>query len=173
MVDHLVSLEVDDERKYVLTKLTRNKEKVESDHNVLITKFNLNWHTYKKHDKNEMYNLKNKQGQTRLKHETSTNRYLSSVFDDETEDLEVSAQRFIKRLNKLIQICFKKIRITNKPDKKTDQLYKRWRKLQGQDDEVGGGGGDLCKGCGQQAGTGPRRGCCGWRGCRGPVPQPN
>ena len=138
MMDYLVSLEIDDERKHVITKLTGCKEKpskVESDHNVLITKFKLNWNTSKQHERNEIYNLKNKQGQTRFKHETSTNKYLSSVFDDETEDLEVSAQRFIKRLNKLIQICFKKIRITNKPDKKTDQLYERWRKLQGQDDD--------------------------------------
>ena len=135
MVDHLVSLEVDDERKHVLTKLTRNKEKVESDHNVLITKFNLNWHTHKKHDKNEMYNLKNKQGQAKFKRETSNTQYLTSSFDVENEDLEVSTTKFIKRLNNLIKKCFKKIRITDRSDKKTEDLYERWRKLQEKDDE--------------------------------------
>ena len=109
--------------------------KVESDHNVLITKFKLNWHTSKQQERNEMFNLENKQGQTRFKHETSNNKYISSLFDDETKDLEVSARRFIRRLDKLIQLSFKKIRITNKPDKKTDQLYESWRKLQGQDDD--------------------------------------
>ena len=135
MADHLVSLEVDDERKHVITKLTRNKDKVESDHNVLITKFNLNWHTSKEHNKNEMYNLKNKQGQAKFKQETSNTRYLTCSFDDENEDLEVSKTRFIKRLNSLIKKCFTKVRITDRSDKKTEYLYERWRKLQGKDDE--------------------------------------
>jgi hypothetical protein len=132
-----VSLEVDEERKHVITKLTKTKgkmSKVESDHNVLISKFNIKCHTRKKHEKNEMYNLKNKQGQLKFKNETSNNRYLSSVFDDENEDVECCANEFIKRLNKVIQKCFKKIRITNKSDKQTEELYERWRNLQRKDD---------------------------------------
>ena len=101
-----MSLEVDEERKHVITKLTSNKDsllKVESDHNVLITKFKLKWHTYKKHEKNEMYNLNNTEGQAMFKHETSNTQYLASSFDDEDEDLEVSTTKFIKRLNKIIK----------------------------------------------------------------------
>ena len=123
MVDHLVSLEVDEERKHVFSKPTSNKDsllKVESDHNVLITKFKLKWHTHKKHDKNEMYNMKNTKGQAMFKHETSNTQYLASSFDDEDEDLEVSTTKFIKRLNNLIKKCLKKLRIT---DKKTEDLY--------------------------------------------------
>ena len=138
MIAHFVSLEIDDERKHVITKLTNTKgkmSKVESDHNVLISRFNLNWHTRKKHDKNKMYNLKNKQGQLKFKHESSNNKYLSSVFDDENEDIEISANKFIKRLNKVIQKCFMKIRITNKSDKKTEELYNKWRNLQRKEDD--------------------------------------
>jgi hypothetical protein len=50
MIEHLVSLEIDEERKHVITKLASKKgqmSKVESDHNVLISKFNLKWHTTK------------------------------------------------------------------------------------------------------------------------------
>ena len=138
MNEHLVSLEIDDERKHVITKLANNRDsttKVESDHNVLITKYKLNWHRSKKHEKNEIYNLKNKQGQAKFKQETSNNIYLSSAFDDETEDLEVSTREFISRLNKMIKKCFKKIRITDKTDKLTEELYKKWRKLQGMEDD--------------------------------------
>ena len=126
MVDHLVSLEVDEERKHLVTKLTSNKDsllKVESDHNVLITKFKLKWHTHKKHDKNEMYNMKNTKGQAMFKHETSNTEYLASSFDDEDEDLEVSTTKFIKILNNLIKKCFLKIRISDRSDKKTEDLY--------------------------------------------------
>ena len=138
MIEHLVSLEIDEERKHVITKLASKKgqmSKVESDHNVLISKFNLKWHTTKKHEKNEIYNMKNKQGQIKFKEETSNNTYLSSVFDDENEEIEISANRFINRLNNIIKKCFKKIRITNKPDKKTEDLYERWRVLQQKDDD--------------------------------------
>ena len=134
MVDDFVSLKVDDERKHVLTKLTRTL-KVESDHNVLVTTFKFDWLKSTKQTKNETYNLKNKQCQAKFFQETNTTRYLSSSFDDETEDLETSALRFINRLKKVIQKCFKKIRTTNKSDKKTEELYESWRKLQGKDDE--------------------------------------
>ena len=50
IIEHLVSLDVDEERKHVITKLAHTKgkmSKVESDHTVLISKFNLKWHTRK------------------------------------------------------------------------------------------------------------------------------
>ena len=108
--------------------------RVESDHNVLISKFRFGWKQRRKQEKIQMYNLKNKQNQEKFRKKTSNNKYLSSAFDDENEDIELSAQKFIKRLNKLIQKCFKKIRITTKTDKKTEDLYEKWRKLQRNDD---------------------------------------
>ena len=129
LVNDLVSLHVDDERKHVLTKVTRTT-KVESDHNVLVSKFNFSWHKSIKHEKIEIYNLKNKQGQVKFKETTSHTDYLSAVFDDESEDLNISARRFLKRLNRIIHKCFKKIRITEKTDKETEALYDKWTKLQ-------------------------------------------
>ena len=38
-------------------------------------------------------------------------------------------QRFIKRLQKTIKQCFKKVRITDKIDKRKDELYKKWKEL--------------------------------------------
>ena len=133
MVEHFVSLEVDEKRKHVITKIT-NETKVESDHNVLKSKFKISWQSSDKQEKNEIYNLKNKEGQVKFKKETSNTDYLSSAFDDETEDVNKSAHRFIKRLNKLIHKCFNRIRIKYKTNKNTEELYKKWRKLQGKDD---------------------------------------
>ena len=137
MVNDFMSLHIDDDRNHVITKLTNAKDgskKVESDHNVLVTKFKFKWHKNKTHEKNEIYNLKNKQGQAKFKEETSNNNYLSSVFEDEEEDLEESTNKFIKRLNKLIKKCFKKIRVTKRSDKKIEELYEEWSRLQGIDD---------------------------------------
>ena len=52
------------------------------------------------------------------------------MFDDENGDLDVQTNVFLKRLNKLIYKCFKKIHIKEKVDKETDDLYQTWRKLQ-------------------------------------------
>ena len=137
MIDNLVSLQIDDARNHVLTKLTTTKEgsnKVESDHNVLITKFTFSWNKRTKQEKIQMYNLKNKQNQAKFKEETSHNKYLLSAFDDDTEDLEVSAYKFIKRLNITIHKCFQKIRMTKKLDMKTEKLYETWRRLHGKED---------------------------------------
>ena len=134
LMNNLVSLQIDDDRKHVLTKVTKT-EKVESDHNVLISKFDFSWDKSKKQEKNEIYNLKNKLGQKKFKEKTTNTNYLSSVFDDETVDVNISANRFIKRLNKIIHQCFNKVRITDRNDKQTESLYAKWRNLQGQDDE--------------------------------------
>ena len=67
--------------------------------------------------------MKNTEGQAMFKHETSNTQYLASSFDDEDEDLEVSTTKFIKILNNLIKKCFLKIRISDRSDKKTEDLY--------------------------------------------------
>ena len=54
------SLLIDEERKHVLTKIRKTKKgtvKKESDHNVLITEFEINHHITQ-HKKEELYNLK-------------------------------------------------------------------------------------------------------------------
>ena len=134
LMNNLVSLHIDDERKHVLTKVTKT-EKVESDHNVLVTELSFSWDKSNKKEKNEIYNLKNKKGQAKFKEMTSNSNYLSSVFDDESEDFNTAAHRFIKRLNRIINKCFNKIRITERTDKYTEDLYDKWRKLQGKEDK--------------------------------------
>ena len=70
MVESLESLYIDEERKHVLTKYTKSKSGtkiVESDHNVLYSKFKLNWSKTTKKNKIETFNLKNKECQSKFK----------------------------------------------------------------------------------------------------------
>ena len=132
--DELESIEIDDERNHVLTKITKTKNgtnRIESDHNTIFTKFKIPWNKRSKENRVELYNLKNKDCQKIFKEATkgSNNaQNLSSIFDEDG-DLNTQTQTFIKRLQKTIKQCFKKVRITDKVDKKKDQLYRKWKEL--------------------------------------------
>ena len=55
-------MEIDEARKYVLTKVTKTKKgfKVQdSDHNTILTEFNLKLNVNEDYDRIEQYNLKN------------------------------------------------------------------------------------------------------------------
>ena len=125
---------IDDERKNVLTKLSKTKNgvrKVESDHNSIYTHLNLAWEKRFKIQRQELFNLKNKDCQEIFREATkveNNNHFLSSVFDEE-EDLDKATNKFMKRLDKTIHKCFKKIRITEKVDQEKEELFKKWRKL--------------------------------------------
>ena len=69
MLDYLVNIEVDEARKYVLTKVVKKKNGTrvqESDHNPIVTEFALKVELSNKDKKLEMYNLKNKACQKRF-----------------------------------------------------------------------------------------------------------
>ena len=54
LVPEILSMMIDDDRKYVLTKLTKTKsglQKKESDHNTIVTKLNVKWKTEAKEKK--------------------------------------------------------------------------------------------------------------------------
>ena len=53
---------------------------------------------------------------------SSNNNYLSSVFD-EKEDLNILTKKFLKRLQKTISKCFKKVRITEKANKEKEEVF--------------------------------------------------
>ena len=86
----LVSFKVDEDKKHVLTRITKGKHGVnvkESDHNVIQTEFKCRVNNAKKKHKNEIYNLKNKDNQKKFKQYTSQNNFLSSVFEGD-DDLD-------------------------------------------------------------------------------------
>ena len=54
---------------------------------------------------------------------------------DEDDDLNSLTKKFIKRLQKTIAKCFKKVRITEKTDKDKEDLFAKWRHLKKQSDK--------------------------------------
>ena len=70
-------------------------------------------------EKIELYNLKNKECQKNFKLLTTNSNLLSSSFNS-SDDINTCTNRFIKNLNKCIKQCFKKIRVTDKPNKEIE-----------------------------------------------------
>ena len=128
---------VNEQKDYALTKISKRKDNTEihqSDHNVMITKFSMNW-AKDETEKEEVLNLKDKESQKRFKEETSNTKKLSEVFDNE-DDLEKQTKKFLKRLQRCIHMCFKKVKICK--DKVTDyeKLYKLWKELRVKEDNI-------------------------------------
>ena len=125
---------IDDERKHVLTRITKNKSgvvKVESDHNVIFTKLKMQWDKKVCQQRRELFNLKNAECQKAFKEATTienNNYYLSSVFDEKC-DINIVTEKFMKRLQKIISKCFRKVRIKEKIDHEKEELYKKWKNL--------------------------------------------
>ena len=118
---------VDEDKKHILTKYVKTKRgtnKKESDHNVLISKFNFRWLKRLKKNKIEMFNLKNLECQQIFKELTSNTDFLSSVFDND-QDLNSITKKFLKRLNGVIHNSFKKIKISERPNKALEELFEK------------------------------------------------
>ena len=54
---------------------------------------------------------------------------------DEEGDLNTLTEKFLKRLQKTIHKCFKKVRVSQKIDKEKDELFQKWRELKKKSDD--------------------------------------
>ena len=66
------------------------------------------WFKEPKQEIVKMFNLKNIACQKKLKEETSMTTKLSKVFEEEA-DLDKATEKFLKKLDKILHKCFKKI----------------------------------------------------------------
>ena len=85
-----------------------------------------------------MFNRWNKECQELFKEATTAannNHYLSSVFD-EHDDLDTLTEKFMKRLQKTINKCFRKVRITDRIDEEKEELFKKWREMKNNPDNA-------------------------------------
>ena len=131
LIGHIESLEIDEDRRHVLTKIRKTKKgiiKKESDHNVLVTTFSDTFESSETKEKEEMYNLKNKECQKKFKMYTSYTHMLSSVLDSK-EDINVLTDRLIRKIQGCIASTFKKVRITNNKKSKLERLYEKLSEL--------------------------------------------
>ena len=101
-------------------------EKIESDHNPIISKLALTWNKISQTNRLELFNLKNRACQEKFFEETSSSnnkRELSLIFE-EKEDLNSLAEKFMKKLDKVIHKCFRKIRISEKKEQRKFVIIK-------------------------------------------------
>ena len=92
---------------------------------IIITKFTIKWSRKNRKPRIEMFNLKNKEYQKKFTALISKTNILTSVFDSNSY-LDIAIRNFFKNLDKCIQMCFKKIRITeNTKDEINDLFDKR------------------------------------------------
>ena len=133
----LESVRVDEERQNVLEKIVKTKKGVVkqlSDHNPIITKFNVKWSRHVSSARIEMFNLKNKKCQAKFNELTSNTDALTKAINS-SDDLNTSTRNFLKELNECIRMCFDKIRIVDKPNKEMEDLFNKRQKLKNLKDE--------------------------------------
>ena len=132
------SLLVDEERKHILSKITKTKKGVnikESDHHPLITKLRFTWSKHRKKDRTEIFDFKNRDRQAKFKDLTTQTNDLSKILM-KNEDLNISTKKFIKRLDGFILQAFNKIRLSSRKNDKIGNLLDRRRALKNKlDDE--------------------------------------
>ena len=139
MENLFMSLNVDEEKKHVLKSIRKTKKGIkikESDHNVLVTEFKCEVKEEKVKEKEEIYNLKNKECQKQFKQYTSNTNFLSKIFEDEDDDLDKMTERFLSRLKGCIARNFRKIRINGQKKTKSDILHKKLREIKENDDDL-------------------------------------
>ena len=134
--NELKSMYIDEERINVLTKIVKTKNGVKkqlSDHNPIICHFDIKWNKKVKKPRMELFNLKNKECQEKFKVLTSQTGILSSSLLG--DDLNTCTRKFLRGLNNCIRKSFRKIRITDKPNKEIEDLFDKRRILRNKTDE--------------------------------------
>ena len=137
MLEDLVSIHIDEEKKNILTSITKTKNvtsKHESDHNSIETKFDIKWEEKSNAHREEVFNFNDSEGKKRFKELTEENTKLSFIFDND-ESVEVQGGKFLKMLNRIIYQTFPKIRIKQSKDTKIDKLFRQQKILKNKTDK--------------------------------------
>ena len=135
--DELNLLVIDEFKTNALTKIVKTKSGIktsESDHNALISYFNIAWDTKVKAERVEMFNLKNSDGQMKFKEFTSEKGGFSDIFQS-NDDLDIATEKFFRKLNDCIYKSFDKIRITERQNREIEELFDKRKILRGKNDE--------------------------------------
>ena len=136
LTDKIEAMNIDEKREHVLTRITKTKdgsEYKESDHNLIETRLKLSWSKEEAPKEEAIFNLKNKECQKFFKKETSKN-CLANIFEEE-KDLDKATEKFMKKLNKMLYKCFKKVKVKkDKVSNKEEGLYNRWKVLKDKED---------------------------------------
>ena len=113
--------------------IKKGVKKVVSDHNVLLAKFSLRTEDKEALERMEVFNFRSKINQDKFKIVTSTSTKLSEVFDTD-EDINVKTKNFLKRLDKTMHKCFKKVRLGKRKTSEYENLYGEWVEVRNKTD---------------------------------------
>ena len=114
---------IDEDRMMCLSNIAQMKKNgriIESDHNSMVVEFNLEINK-RKPDREEMFNLRNKDCQKVFKEETEKNPELLDCFNN-CLPVDVQSKRWFKRFKSLLYKSFKKVRIVNNKRKENSQM---------------------------------------------------
>ena len=134
--EDIIALEIDETGQKAIGTIGNKKRKSSySDHNALLTSFNISWSKNNKKHRVELFNLKNKDCQSKFKVVTSENEFLLSAITD-NEDINVCIKRFTKRLDTCINKSFRKIRVVDRENKEVSDLFHKRKLLRNKIDET-------------------------------------
>jgi hypothetical protein len=112
---------IDSQQLYALTKYSTTKgipSIKRSDHFTLVAHFSIEWCEDKPH-REEIFKLRDCEGLQKF-HEMTTDTECLRDCSDMSMNMEDVCERWFKDFDKILHRCFKKIRITKKPPKNTD-----------------------------------------------------
>ena len=110
---HIVEVTIDEDRIYTLSRYLKRKagkRVIPSDHNILFSKFNIEFERKSKKLRKEFFQFKCESGRKCFLEETNGSNKLSSCFLND-DNFEKSSNLFLKTLKGTFHKCFQKIRI--------------------------------------------------------------
>ena len=119
----LQKMVIDESREFCLVNVDQVKKNgriIETDHNSMIIEFGIRIEKQKP-AREVMFNLKNKACQDKFKEETENNDDLIECFKNSLT-VEEQCSEWNKTFNKVLQKCFKKVRIVNSKKKENSKL---------------------------------------------------
>ena len=128
LLNHCVDVTIDSEKKFKFTKYSGKKGNpkiTKSDHHTILTKLNIQ-QTNRISERKEIFKLRDDSALNNFKQLTTNTNSLSNCFL-QGQNIELSTNNWFKEMNNIVNKCFKKIRICEKPPKSTIefQIYTR------------------------------------------------
>ena len=138
LIEELSSISIDEEKVYCLESIRRTKKGIQtskSDHNSIISRFNIELEKSVKIARIERFDLKNKEAQEMFTQLTSEKGAMTSLVR-KSKDVNTATKKFLKRLNGFISQSFKKIRFSeHSGDTEITKLFDERRNLRQKTDK--------------------------------------
>ena len=120
LANFIKSVTIDSDRLFALTQYTSTKGNPvvnKSDHFTIVTNFQIECKV-EKPTRKEHFKLRDEDGLIRFKMITTNSESLRTCFQSNLP-LESACSKWFKEIDKMLHCCFKKIRVTNTPPKKS------------------------------------------------------